>query len=1002
MVKFLIDRPVAVLMISMAFIVLGVVSAIQIPTSLMPDIAVPEISVQLAYPNSTARELETNVVRPLRNSLLQLSNLKDIRSETRDGFATLKLQFDYGTDTDYAFVEANEKVDASLNVLPRDLDRPRVVKASLTDVPIVNLSVSLKDGFTKLDFLELSLFAETVLKKRLEQLPDIAFADINGQVKNEVRIRPKLDKLRSLGITNNTLIEAIKQNNFDQGNLVIQNGIYQYNFSFTNPLRDVDDIRSLYLNLEGKLFQMQELADIEMGTQREKGNVFVDGQRSINFAIIKQAETQVYKVQEELDLLLQTLRADYPELQFKTNQDQSRLLKLSIDNLKSSLLLGGLFAILILFFFLKDLKSPLIIAIAIPLSLVLSLLLMYVLGLSVNIISLSGLILGIGMMIDNAIIVADNIAQKLENDHSISEACVKGTNEIISPLISSVLTTCSVFLPLIFLSGITGALFYDQAIAVSLGLGSSLVVSILIIPVLYKQLYHREFGFDRWLKGRLQNNGLENMYVKGYAYFSKSPWVVYLVSLVGIVCALLFFQLISYEQLPDLEQGEAQLTIDWNEPVNLQESQVRIASLISGVDDIQTQFAEIGETQYLLQSELVKSPSEARIYLNAGTNAKIKRSQRQLAEKLSQQYPKANFGFSKPKTAFEYIFGSDNRELIAKVYPKSSLEVPQVKELPDIAVLFGNTTSSEIPTKVTVAIEILHENLLLYKVDYADLLSELKTTLGENFIDDLKTAESFIPINLVYQADNFESIFSDLFVMNEEGKQIAVSNLIEVRNDNQYRSIIGSRIGEYLEFEMNSPNDVERQMDLIRERFKPSPYDIKFDGNWFYKQELAGELAVVITVSLLLLYLIMAAQFESFWQPLIIILEVPIDIGGALLLLWLFGGTINLMSMIGIVVMSGIIINDSILKIHTINLLRKEGKPLEEAVKEGSKLRLKPIVMTSLTTILALVPFLFIDGLGSLLQRPLALTVIGGMLIGTFISLYLIPLLYMQFAKLKR
>ena len=228
MVKFLIDRPVAVLMISMAFIVLGVVSAIQIPTSLMPDIAVPEISVQLAYPNSTARELETNVVRPLRNSLLQLSNLKDIRSETRDGFATLKLQFDYGTDTDYAFVEANEKVDASLNVLPRDLDRPRVVKASLTDVPIVNLSVSLKDGFTKLDFLELSLFAETVLKKRLEQLPDIAFADINGQVKNEVRIRPKLDKLRSLGITNNTLIEAIKQNNFDQGNLVIQNGIYQY------------------------------------------------------------------------------------------------------------------------------------------------------------------------------------------------------------------------------------------------------------------------------------------------------------------------------------------------------------------------------------------------------------------------------------------------------------------------------------------------------------------------------------------------------------------------------------------------------------------------------------------------------------------------------------------------------------------------------------------------------------------------------------------------------
>ena len=209
MVKFLINRPIAVFMATLAFLLLGIVASTRIPTSLMPDIPIPEITIQVSYPNNTARELETNVIRPLRNQLLQVGNLKDITSETRDGFATLKLSFEYGTNTNLAFVEANEKVDASLNYLPRDLDRPKVIKASATDIPIVNLTVSLKEDFSSEKFLELSDFTETVLKKRIEQLPDIALADISGLTKPEILVTPNIQKLQSLGINSNELILSL-------------------------------------------------------------------------------------------------------------------------------------------------------------------------------------------------------------------------------------------------------------------------------------------------------------------------------------------------------------------------------------------------------------------------------------------------------------------------------------------------------------------------------------------------------------------------------------------------------------------------------------------------------------------------------------------------------------------------------------------------------------------------------------------------------------------------
>ncbi len=1005
MVKFLINRPVAVFMATFAFLLLGIVAALRIPTSLMPDIAIPEITVQLSYENNTARELETNVTRPLRNQLLQVANLKDIETETRDGFATLKLNFEYGVNTDYAFIEVNEKVDGALNSLPRDLDRPKVIKASATDIPILNLVVSLKGDYSDERFLELSEFTETVLKKRIEQLPDIALADMSGQTKAEIIVTPNKNKIQSLGITNNELINAIKQNNFELGNLLVQNGIYQYNFKFSNPLRTKTDIETIYLNIKGKLFQLKELASVTLKPQLDRGLVYDNSNRAITLAIIKQADARVYDLKTALDELSVSFTQDYPNLKFSVNQDQTKLLKLSIDNLKSSLWIGSILAVLIMFFFLKDVKSPLIIAISIPVSLIVSLLLMYMFGLSINIISLSGLILGVGMMIDNAIIVIDNITQKLESGLNLFEACVKGTNEIISPLISSVLTTCSVFLPLLFLSGITGALFYDQALAVSIGLGSSLVVSIILIPVIYKQLKHKNFKFEKWFKVNAKTQHIENWYEKGYHFFFSKKWIVYGVSIASIVIAIFLFKTMTYSQLPDINQNEIIVDVDWNENINVTENQQRISNTLANIPNIETQFEQVGEQQFLLQRENTKSFSEASVYIKTDSPEHLNKIQSTITNNFKQNYPNVNFSFNTPKTIFEYIFGTNKSPLIAQVHSKESSEVPTEEQLLAINELFKEKTTSEIPLKQTASIQIIHENVLLYDVNYDDLINELKTTFNQNFIDDLKTAQKFIPIKLKYDAIVFENVIQQLFVKNnktdENAALIPVKNLIKINNIEQYKAIKANRSGEYLGYDISSSN-IESDINSIKTTFKNSKdFNVRFSGSWLDLKSLGNELIIVIIVALLLLYFIMAAQFESLWQPIIILLEIPIDIGGALLLLWLFGGTINVMAIIGIVVMSGVIINDSILKLHTINLLRKQGLAVEEAIKQGGKLRLKPILMTSLTTILALTPFLFITGLGAELQKPLALTVIGGMIIGTFISLYFIPLMYYTFSKKK-
>ena len=411
MIRFLLQRPIAVLMAFTAFFIMGLATYFTLPVSLLPDIAIPEITVQVTGANRSARELENTVVKTIRQQLMQVAGLRDIHSETRDGAAIVRLSFDYGTDTDLAFIEVNEKIDAAMNYLPRELDRPRVVKASATDIPVFCLNLTLKRGESEAAFLDLCQLAEQVIKRRIEQLPEVAMVDVTGLVGRQVRILPDERKMEMLGLSVADLESALVANNVDPGSMVVRDGYYEYHIRFSSLLRTPEDVEAIYLRQGNRLLQLKDLAKVEVVPERETGLSLTKGKRAVTLAIIKQADENMERMEEALGEVVAYFRQINPDIDFTITRDQTELLNYTISNLKQNLSLGFLFICVVALLFLGDVKSPVVIGLSMVVSLVTSFLFFYLFHLSLNIISLSGLILALGMMIDSAIIVTENIAQ---------------------------------------------------------------------------------------------------------------------------------------------------------------------------------------------------------------------------------------------------------------------------------------------------------------------------------------------------------------------------------------------------------------------------------------------------------------------------------------------------------------------------------------------------------------------------------------------------------------
>ena len=1014
MVKFLIKRPIAVLMAFTACFIVGLVTYFSLPVSLLPDVDIPQITVQVSGENSSARELENTMVAPVRRQLMQVSGLSEMRSETRDGSGIIRLSFDFGTDTDLAFIEVNEKIDAAMNSLPRDAVRPKAIKASATDIPVFYLNMTLKDEvpYQETDgnaFLEMCTLAENVVKRRIEQLPQVAMADMTGVPQKMLRIVPDMGKMESLGMGISDLEGILSSNNVEPGSMLVRDGYYEYNIRIASLLRTPEDVENIYFNHNGLVMQLKDICDVQMVTRNEMGRSLAGGKRAVTLAIIKQGEENMDNLRKELKETTDYFTKIYPDIEFSITRNQTELLDYTISNLQQNFTLGFLFIFIVAFFFIGDVRSPLIIGITMITSVIITFSLFYICKISLNVISLSGMILAVGMMIDNAIIVTENVSQYREKGYSLKRAAVAGTSEMITPMLSSSLTTVAVFVPLVFMSGIAGAIFMDEAFSITSGLLVSYFAGIMLLPVLYVLFYRMGIRKHNWFtasfKNLLKNEWLVRFYDAGIEWVFAHKKMTMAFAIVSLPLCVLMFMLIDKERMPEIDQNETVVSIEWNENIHVDENNRRVNAILAMTDSlVEEHTAYVGMQDYLLGTENELSAAEAELYFRTAEPSGISVLTELIGQEVRKKYPAATVTFSPPVTIFEKLFVTGEPDLVAQLRASDHTSIPEAEDVRAIeAAIAGETgyTPDDTPFRKQLNLEVDRSRLLLYNVDYDEVVRMIRTALKDNQVSTLRSYQQYLPIGIAGREMSVNRILAETLVEvkttdgSSERNYVPLREFVRIVPDEDLKEITAGRNGEYIPVNFYNVDNVPKVMEEVRNVVgSDSRWDVSFGGSFFSNKKMMGELTVILLISVLLMYFILCAQFESFLQPLIVLAEIPMDIAFGLVLLWATGHTMNLMSAIGIIVSCGIVVNDSILKLDSINELRKEGMPLLDAIHTAGHRRLRAIIMTTLTTVFAMVPLLFTSDLGSEMQRPLSIAMIGTMMVGLIVSLFVIPLIY--------
>ncbi len=1005
MIRKLIKRPVAVSMVLFAVAVLGAVSIKLIPVSLMPDVDIPQITVQVKVEGSSAREMD-EYLQPLRRQLMQIPSLTDIRSQSESGVGIIRLSFDYGADIDFIFVEVNERIDRAMSSLPEGAERPKALKSSATDIPAFFVNMTVRDTSRT---MELSRLASSVISKRIEQIPEVAMVDLSGLVFPEILIIPDIDRLTAIGVTPERLSEAIEANNIRLGNLSIRDGQYHWNIRFNSEINSKDDIENIRLNIGGRVYRFSELAEVIEQPASEDCLIRSDGSRAVSMAIIKQSDARMNTLQDELNDRIEEFRDDYPGVEFTVTRDQTELLRYTIENLEQNLYAGIILASIVILLFMRNFRFSLLIIPTIVVSLLTSMLALFLMGISINIISLAGLILSVGMMVDNSIIVIDNITQRWERGDTLEDAVAIGSGEVFAPMLSSILTNCAVFVPLVFLSGIAGEIFFDQAVAITVGLFSSLLFAVLVVPVYYYAMYRRRgrkmdnkylARIDRFLE-------LGPSYEKALKWTFRHQGIVLTLMAVSIPLSVLLFMELDKSTFPPVTKSDIVLNVDWNRPVTITENDRRSTTLVEAVKPHTAQVTQMcGTQQFLMPHTRDMSQSEAQIYFRAHTAEGLDSLMNEAAAFLKEHYPDASFNFTDAGNLFTLMFSSDGSKLTVQISGRDG-RTPEPDRLntilSEISEAAPDVYISPVSWQEQIMLVLDIEKMSLYNISYSEVLSTLRKRTREDNIFSITTGDYSIPV--VVGDENRSADLLSGSIRNQDGADIPLNAFITEGRSRDLKTIVSGMSGNFYPLELDIPDSqVPEVMAAARDiSIEDGTWDVAFSGSYFSSRETIRELMMIAVVAILLLYLILAAQFESIIQPLIILSEIVVDIFGALLLLWICGGGINAMSMIGIVVMSGIVINDSILKVDTINRLRKEnGYGLLRAIMTGGSRRLNPILMTTLTTVLAMVPFLTRGDMGSDLQYPMSIVMIGGMIIGLIVSIFGIPLIYYRIYRKKR
>jgi len=990
MVRFLTDHPVGVFMSLFALCIAGVFSMLYIPVSLLPSMDIPVIAVSTSHPLYDAEEMEELITSPLRKSLQGLKGLDNMNGVSTDGRSSIQLRLKPDSDPDIAIMEAQARIDKIRNKIPDGTRGPVLLGSEISDIPVFHLIICLNGRSDRKQFHQLSEYAANVIRGRIEQLSEVAGTELSGATS----IVYKIDLDPALADLNGITPKAIEDCFSVKGSSRTFN-LKEGNYTFLVDLISQDDhgygsFDRLLRDFEARYGQAG-LVGSEIKYRPENGVCFFNGKRAVSIEVYQRAGSRISTLKKKVKDIMEHIVDENPEIEWSMVHDRAEELQDSVNGLYTSMLFAILIAGLLLLLLIRDPMNSVMLILIIPAALLITILISMLLGLSVNMVTLSGLVLCIGMMTDNSLIVSDNIHLQIAEKGNLKTGIISGTNEVIRPLLSSTLTTCVVFLPLFLLSGLAGELFIEQAIVVSIGIFVSFILGVTVIPVMFNSFITKE------IPAQAEENPLLRLYERTEIYVLNNHRLFFLIFLVIGILPLFLLNNLKKKVIPTIPANEYCCALQWTDNIDIDTNCSRMKNILGSVSVPGVNlYAIVGKRNFHSEEGMPDNEMSALVFIHSGKRRSLEHAVRKLDSLLVNSYPSVYYEVFPVRNLLENVFGVQQEEITLKV-PSSRVKADRH--------IFTDTCSLPVDTAYRLVLKsgrYRTDNLALL-IDEEQLMTcnIKKETLLEKISFLLSGAEIEVrgpdghKKTLIVTGGNKDrfSLLSEAQVKNEEGELVPVNEVVQFYNAHAPGKIESGKFGPEISFLLETEHPEEAMAD-IRRLLKDKDLQGYFDGGYFRGITMGKELIVSLLLALILLYFILAAQFESLLQPLIVLSELIIDLSGVFLLLLVTGHSLNLISGTGIMIMCGIVINDSILKVDMINRLMVKGHGLDQAVITGGKRRFRPIIMTSVTTVMSMLPILFTGGMGSKLQYSFALALIAGMVVGTITSLYFIPLAY--------
>lgn len=1007
-VKFSINHPVSVFMFALAAIIFGFISYSKLNLNLLPRISYPTLTIKTEYSGTAPSEIENIISKPIEETVGVVDNVVRISSVSRAELSEVTVEFTWNTNMDFATMKVREKLDL-LN-LPVNAIKPVILRYDPNTEPIMKLGLSGDAQLSKIRYI-----AEKEFKQAIESIEGVAACVISGGLEDEIHVDIDEKKLSLLNIPISTVVNRLSQENVNLSAGILKQKDTQYLVRTVNEFKEVEEIKDIIIEKRNDvLIKLSSIADVFRGYKERKVISRINGQECIEAAIYRAADANTVKVANAVTEKLEKIQENILKLRgmnYLVITNQSKFIKSTIKEVIQTAIIGGILAILVLLYFLKNLRSTLIISTAIPISVIITFFLMYSSDISLNIISLGGLALGIGMLVDNSIVVLESIQRHRERGLDLYDSALTGTSEVAGAVTASTFTTVAVFFPIVFVEGIAGQLFKDMALTVTFSLLASLIISLTLVPMLNSAMRRekaRERVSDFLKKFFRPVDKVYDKFFKSYSKFqtlsfSRKKTIIFTVMAIFLL-SLFLSQFMGQELIPVISQGEFLINVEFKPGTSLSEN----SSVIEDISEKLKEYKEIeniyevigkGSMGGISFQEERENLSEFTLRLKPGVLGKAEDRVMEKVRKDMVAFSGIKFKVYKPrlfsfKAPLEVVISGTNldhikdvsNELLEKLKGieglidlKSSME----EGYPEIQIIFNRAL-------------LASQNMTINGVG-SQIRNKVEGEVATQFIESDREIDIRVRVLEKFR-DRVEKI-KRLSIRNGLGINVPLKTVAririsegpaEIRRISQQKAAVltGNLSGIDLETASKEIIALSRAMD------KPRDISISLAGQSKEQDVAFSSMIFAIILAIFLVYLVMASQFESFKKPFIIMFTIPLGIIGVIIIGLIAGMSINVIVLIGLVILSGIIVNNAIVLVDYIGQLQKKGMKKIDAIKEAAKVRWRPILMTTLTTVLALLPMALDFNEGFEIRIPLALTLIGGLIFGTFLTLIFIPLIY--------